>query len=88
VELPRKKNAARRSRQQPLRRAVDRLWKLEHHHCRPRPAPAAVPELMLDGFAKSHVVEKTNQQRTDGARALAVLLEFRRRLLHEPQAEI
>jgi hypothetical protein len=35
-----------RSRQQPPRRVVDRLWKLEHHHCRPRPLPAAVPELI------------------------------------------
>ena len=30
---------------QPPRRAVDRLWKLENHRCRPRPAPAAVAEL-------------------------------------------
>ena len=35
----------RRCRQQPLRPAVDRLWKLEHHHRRPRPPPAAVAEL-------------------------------------------
>ncbi len=35
----------RRCRQQPLRPAVDRLWKLEHHHRRPRPPPAAVPDL-------------------------------------------
>jgi hypothetical protein len=33
-----------RSRQQPPSRAVDHLWKLEHHHCRLHPSPAAVPE--------------------------------------------
>jgi len=35
-----------RCTQQPLRRAVERFMKLEHHHCRPRPAPAAVRELL------------------------------------------
>ena len=34
-----------RFRQQPPRPPVDRFMKLEHHCCRPRPAPAAVPEL-------------------------------------------
>lgn len=32
-------------RQQLSRRAIDRFMKLEHHHCRSRHAPAAVPEL-------------------------------------------
>ena len=35
----------RRSRQQPPRRAVDRFMNIEHPHCWPCPAPAAVPEL-------------------------------------------
>lgn len=33
-----------RFRHQPLRRAVDRFMRLDHHHWKRRPAPAAVPE--------------------------------------------
>ncbi len=40
-------NPTRRLRQQPPRRAVDRFMKLEHHPCKPRLAPAAVPELIV-----------------------------------------
>lgn len=41
-----KKGLTKRCRQQPPRQAVNRLWKLEHHHCRLRPASTAVPELV------------------------------------------
>ena len=40
-----KRRLTNRCRQQPPRRAVDRFMILEHHRCRPRPAPEAVPEL-------------------------------------------
>ena len=33
--------------QQPPCRAIDRSWKLRHHPCRPRYAPAAVAEFTL-----------------------------------------